>query len=134
MEAHGDIWSVRKIAQRIRRMRKRKENVSTRPHLACEHSLHYHPIKTDMIYEDGYCAGHQMMRLSVLRSCRQIYVEANNIVWTTNTISFADLTAFKRFMMSRTIDLKRSIRSLDIHKGKLGIKPSTWPLSNLFLD
>ena len=52
------------------------------------------------------------MRLSVLRSCRQIYVEANNILWTSNTFSFADSVTFKRFMMTRTIHQKRLIESL----------------------
>ena len=52
------------------------------------------------------------MRLSVLRSCRQIYVEANNILWTSNTFSFADPTTFRRFMMTRTINQRRLIMSL----------------------
>ena len=52
------------------------------------------------------------MRLSVLRSCRQMYVEANNMLWTSNTFSFADPTTFERFMMTRTINQKRLIKSL----------------------
>lgn len=83
-----------------------------RSHHACESNLGYDPVKPDMIYKESYCADRDMMRLSVLRSCRQIYVEANNILWTTNTFSFADATTLKRFMMTRNINQKRSIQSL----------------------
>lgn len=88
------------------------EVFSTRPHRLCESNLNYDPIKPNMIYGDRYCEFHEMMRLSVLRSCRQIYVEANQILWTTNTFSFTDGTALKRFMMTRTINQKRLIKSL----------------------
>lgn len=88
------------------------EVLSIRSHFSCESDLNYDPIKPNMIYEDWYGDDHEMMRLSVLRSCRQIYVEANKILWTTNTFSFADAVTFKRFMMTRTINQKRSIKSL----------------------
>ena len=81
-------------------------------HDACETNLRCDPVEPDMIYKESCYAGREMMRLSVLRSCRQIYVEANNILWTTNTFSFADGTTLKRFMMTRTINQKRAIKSL----------------------
>lgn len=86
--------------------------LSIRPHFACEVDLDYEPIEPNTIYKEWYCCGHEMMRLSVLRSCRQIYVEANKILWTTNTFSFADPTTFKRFIVTRNINQKRSIKSL----------------------
>lgn len=88
------------------------EVLSIRPHFSCESDLGYEPIEPTMIYGDWDDDDHEMMRLSALRSCRQIYVEANNILWTTNTFSFDDATTFQRFMMTRTIDQKRSIKSL----------------------
>ncbi|CAD6582110.1 MAG: hypothetical protein ASARMPREDX12_000758 [Alectoria sarmentosa] len=88
------------------------EVFSTRSHRLCESNLEYDPIGPDMIYGDRYCEFHEMMRLSVLRSCRQIYVEANQILWTTNTFSFADGTALRRFMMTLTINQRRLIKSL----------------------
>lgn len=88
------------------------ENYSLRPHQYCEFDLNYEPIKPNEIYEEWSCFDRDMMRLSVLRSCRQISVEANNILWTTNTFSFADATTLKRFMMTRTINQKRSIKSV----------------------
>ena len=81
-------------------------------HHACESDLGYDTPEPDRIYEEWCCFDHEMMRLSVLRSCRQIYVEANNILWTSNTFSFADSTTFRRFMMTRTINQKRLIKSI----------------------
>lgn len=52
------------------------------------------------------------MRLTVLRACRQMYAEANEILWTTNTFSFTDGITLKRFLMTRNIHQKRLIRSL----------------------
>lgn len=81
-------------------------------HHACESDLNYDTPALENIYGEWCYFGHETMRLSVLRSCRQIYVEANNILWTFNTFSFADSTTFRRFMMTRTINQKRLIKSL----------------------
>lgn len=35
---------------------------------------------------------------------RQIYNEANEMLWTTNTFSFVRYIAFERFMMTRDPD------------------------------
>lgn len=67
-------------------------------HHTCESDLDYDPPEPDTIYKESCYFGHETMRLSVLRSCRQIYVEANNMLWTSNTFSFADPTTFERFM------------------------------------
>ena len=88
------------------------EILTIRSHQMCHSKLEYDPIEPDEMYEEWSCFGHEMMRLSVLRSCRQIYVEANNILWTTNTFAIADPTTLKRFMMTRTINQKRSIKSI----------------------
>lgn len=85
---------------------------SLQSHRTCESDLHYDTPEPDTIYMESYYLGHETMRLSVLRSCRQIYVEANNMLWTSNTFSFADSTTFKRFMMTRTINQRRLIKSL----------------------
>lgn len=84
------------------------------PRPPCEWSLDYNPTEPSTIYEEGDCDGHEMMHLGVLRSCRQIYTEANRVLWTTNTFSFADPATFKRFMMTRNIHQKRFIRSLHL--------------------
>ncbi|KAL9020375.1 MAG: hypothetical protein Q9185_002349 [Variospora sp. 1 TL-2023] len=52
------------------------------------------------------------MRLTVLRASRQLYVEANQILWTTNTFSFTDGIALERFMKTQSIHQRRLIRSL----------------------
>ena len=84
----------------------------TQSHYDCEEDLGYDPPEPNRIYDEWWRFRHEMMRLSVLRSCRQIYVEANNILWTSNTFSFADPTTFGRFMTTRTINQRRLIRSL----------------------
>lgn len=92
-----------------------EEKVGSVPcHSACVSGLNYEPIEPCLIYKN-YCSSHEMMRLSVLRSCRQIYVEANQILWSTNTFSFDEATAFKRFMMTRNVPQKRLIRCLRLH-------------------
>ncbi|KAL9003974.1 MAG: hypothetical protein Q9180_009871, partial [Flavoplaca navasiana] len=53
-----------------------------------------------------------MMHLTVLRASRQIYVEANRILWTTNTFSFANGTSFGEFMKIRKSHQKQLIRNL----------------------
>lgn len=83
-----------------------------RSHHACESDLIYDTPDPDLIYTELCYFGHETMRLSVLRSCRQIYVEANRILWTSNTFSFADPTTFRRFMMTRTTNQRRLIKSL----------------------
>ena len=55
---------------------------------------------------------HEGMRLTVLRASRQLYAEANQILWTTNTFSFPEGSTFQRFMKNRTINQKRLMRSL----------------------
>ncbi|KAI4263405.1 MAG: hypothetical protein L6R42_001454 [Xanthoria sp. 1 TBL-2021] len=52
------------------------------------------------------------MHLTVLRASRQIYVEANRILWTTNTFSFRDGVTFSEFMKTRNIHQKRLIQNL----------------------
>lgn len=87
-----------------------EQTVSFRPHQFCDTDYEEpnpaYPVK---FYD------HETMRLTVLRSCRQIYVEANQILWTTNTFSFGYEAAFQRFMMTRNIHQKRLIRNLRMH-------------------
>ncbi|KAI4179936.1 MAG: hypothetical protein LQ348_005294 [Seirophora lacunosa] len=72
-------------------------------------------------YDDPYClrsprpedpSGKSAMHLTVLRASRQIYVEANRILWATNTFSFADGPTLKHFMKTRNVYQKRLIHSL----------------------
>lgn len=55
---------------------------------------------------------HSFMHLTVLRVSRQLYAEANQILWTTNTFSFRTGTSLRYFLMTRTFHQKRSIRRL----------------------
>ncbi|CAL8575798.1 hypothetical protein XPA_001702 [Xanthoria parietina] len=52
------------------------------------------------------------LHLTALRASRQLYVEANRVLWTTNTFSFPDGPTFREFMKARNIHQKRLIRAL----------------------
>lgn len=72
-----------------------------RPHHECRHRR----------AEKGR-PGSQVVDLRVLRVCRQIYVEAHPILWSTNTFSFTKATAFRRFIMTRKAPAIRLLRHL----------------------
>ncbi|KAL9581438.1 MAG: hypothetical protein Q9212_003902 [Teloschistes hypoglaucus] len=55
---------------------------------------------------------YEKMHLTLLRSCRQIYVEANQVLWSTNTFSFTAPVSFQHFTQTRTGHQKRLIRTL----------------------
>ena len=66
-----------------------------------------------------YCCGskrerstHEEIPLTALRACRQIYNEADRVLWSTNTFSFDDDITFLRFMDTRTTCQKRSLKKL----------------------
>lgn len=52
------------------------------------------------------------MHLCILRSCRQVYREASQVMWGSNIFSFSDAASFEYFMDSRTADQKTSMRKL----------------------
>ena len=76
---------------------------------------HYH-CDVKLAYEIGSKykqSGHESMHLTALRVCRQMYIEANDVLWSTNTFSFNDAAiSLDRFMSARTTRQKRSLRKL----------------------
>ncbi|KAL9639095.1 MAG: hypothetical protein Q9204_001244 [Flavoplaca sp. TL-2023a] len=77
------------------------------PHDACHLDYQDPGFSRPIVYH-----AHEGMRLTALCVSRQLYAEANPVLWTTNTFSFLDGLTFRRFMMTRTINQKRSIRNL----------------------
>ncbi|KAL8725042.1 MAG: hypothetical protein Q9181_006564 [Wetmoreana brouardii] len=77
------------------------------PHQSCNT---YYELQDPALPFDFY--NHETMRLTVLRSCRQVYGEANQILWATNTFSFQHPMAFKRFLIARKVHQKRLIQKL----------------------
>ena len=55
---------------------------------------------------------YQEMHLTALRVCRQIYSEANRVLWSTNTFSFHDVVTFYHFMDTRKTYQKRLLQKL----------------------
>ena len=89
----------------------RSDRKAPRPHFECrfrEEHLYFDMFDKDRrpLYDDA------TLHLTALRASRQLYVEANRVLWTTNTFSFPDGPAFREFMKTRNFHQKRLIRSL----------------------
>ena len=54
------------------------------------------------------------LSLSILRGCRQMYEEANFLLWTTNTFSFTDHHSFKDWVRQLKISQKRKLAAIHI--------------------
>ena len=52
--------------------------------------------------------------LHLLRVCRQIYIEACPIIWTTNTFSFHEALTLKAFFDNRKVAQKKLLRNLHL--------------------
>ncbi|KAI4250323.1 MAG: hypothetical protein LQ352_005376 [Teloschistes flavicans] len=59
-----------------------------------------------------YYGNDESLSLTLPRSCSQIYMETDEILWKTNTFAFAQSSQFYYFMMKRNIHQKRLIRKL----------------------
>ena len=88
-----------------------------KPHAECR--LAYYKVADAFSNDLQSSRDHALMHLTLLRASRQIYVEANRILWTSNTFSFHDGPTFEQFMKTRTIHQKRLIRNLrfEMHWG-----------------
>lgn len=62
----------------------------------------------------GRQGGHSDLDLNILGASRQIYEEANNILWATNTFSFNDPVTFGKFMASLNTAQKKKLKNLHL--------------------
>ena len=93
-----------------------------RPHDVCDRRPIQDPDPDfGFLYEEA-----EPLSLTVLRSCRQVYCEANDMLLTTNTFAFADPTSFKQFLSTRTPYQKRLIRRLRFYMNWCMLEPSAW--------
>ena len=77
-------------------------------HHHCKGQTYYDPdMKENSNYWDD-----ERMHLTILRCCRQVYAEANPILWSTNTFSIHDHSTLKQFMAERTEVQKGMLRHL----------------------
>ena len=77
-------------------------------HRLCKWETYYNP---DMRDSDDYWDD-ERMHLPILRCCRQMYIEANQILWSTNTFSIHDHKTLQHFMEDRNVVQKSRIRTL----------------------
>ena len=59
--------------------------------------------------------------MNALATCRQIYIVAAPIFWSTNTFSFEDPKAYTSWMKNRTAHQKRSLRSIQLRVDLLDV-------------
>lgn len=77
----------------------------------------HHHCDVQLAYELGSeykQSSHESVHLTALRVCRQMYIEANDVLWSTNTFSFNHAAiSLDRFMSARTTRQKQSLKSFD---------------------
>jgi hypothetical protein len=61
---------------------------------------------------ERYQAGEHVVQVQILRVCRQVYIEANPILWSSNTLAFGEPSDFCKFMSERVTAQKASITRL----------------------
>lgn len=125
----------------VRRVRKVEEKMRSCIHVVCKHDRPEHEMtdkeidwrmphqscNLDLSHKRGYRDTQvrnnilvreqpdppESVHLTVLRVCRQIYNEANDVLWSTNTFSFSEADpTFVDFMESRTTHQKQTLRKL----------------------
>ena len=77
-------------------------------HHRCKWATYYNP---DMNVHSNYW-DHERMHLTILRVCRQVYAEASQVLWATNTFSIHEPHSLKQFVAERTAIQKGLIRHL----------------------
>lgn len=58
------------------------------------------------------CLYNKELDLGIIGCCRQLYEEASQILWSTNTFSFYDTITLRRFMEDRKLFQKRLVKRL----------------------
>lgn len=71
------------------------------------------------------------LSLSLLGVSRQTYEEAHDIFWTTNTFSFRDPLAFKKFVSARNFVQRKKLAKLHLQIIWLHSGSTTWDRSRL---
>ena len=74
-------------------------------------SIHDRPF-SGFANDRGQYRCNRELQLYLLRTCRQIYTEVNQVMWGTNIFSFNDVHSFSCFMNDRNNYQKRLIKKL----------------------
>ena len=69
---------------------------------------------------------HEETHLTALRVCRQMYNEANSVLWSTNTFSFNNEATFRQFMGARTGCQKRLLKKLRLQINSVANEEAAW--------
>lgn len=117
---HGsylDTAALRKLPScPAERTKERTLHLQQFPHYQCHHYLQeIRSGKCNVL--DGralerYQAKEHVVQVQILQVCRQVYIEANPILWSSNTLAFGDHPDFRMFMSERVAAQKASITRL----------------------
>ena len=69
---------------------------------------------------------YEEMHLTALRVCRQMYNEANSVLWSTNTFSFNNEATFRLFMGARTACQKLFLKRLRLQINSVANEEALW--------
>lgn len=118
VECYEDVSSESTSNQRNARMDQGKEKFLIGQLRVSDSKDEWRHVKDSLVYgpggavfgkRDGF---DREMHLGILRTCRQIYTEANQVLWESNIFSFNDVPSFSRFMGERNNFQKRLIKKL----------------------
>ncbi|MCJ1438911.1 hypothetical protein MMC27_008301 [Xylographa pallens] len=73
-----------------------------------------HPFFCQAKKLHGVVQWERRLQLALLRTCRQIYVEANEVLWGTNTFSFGSTRLLKEFMAQRNATQKQLLKKIHV--------------------
>ena len=93
------------------RQKERKLHLQRNPHHFCEEYTEGMRNATLPMYNENKALDH-VLQVNILRVCRQIYIEANPVLWSTNTWALNNYVDFTWFMADRTGAQKASIKGL----------------------
>ena len=91
------------------------------PHESCQHHCKPRDRKAKAV-----CSDIERLSLTVLRSCRQAYVESSHILGTTNTFDFVEISTFKQFLKMASVDQKPLIQRLRLTLGNGSENPDMY--------
>ena len=118
-----------------RRQDERKIHLRLNPHNFCkEYVKDINNGTLPLFFCDEHKALDHILPVKVLGLCRQIYIEANPILWSTNTFGFSNARDFSWFMSDRISAQKASITSLLVDLAPNGMQARGKVTTNAILN
>lgn len=134
--SHGRYWKKKtRIAEKLKRMSQRKVQrlIGHGPENNYSWWKLDHPFGDGPVMRQSRSRGRyahmRVTHLGLLRTCRQLYTEANPVLWETNIFSFNDVHSFTCFMNDRTNHQKSLLKKLRLAMGFRPVGVPSWSKS-----